>query len=88
MLNIIDQSLSELLGNSAKKLTVEDRIQIFIENMVEPFTRKDYLNYFNFLNSSINFFTSFILTPRAMAKIEIQNSQISFFLFGSQIISP
>jgi len=52
MLNIIDQSLSELLGNSAKKLSVEDRIQIFIENMVDAFTRKDYLNHFKDISSA------------------------------------
>ena len=52
MLSIIDQSLCELLGNSAKKLSVEDRIQIFIENMVEAFTRKDYLNHFKDISSA------------------------------------
>ena len=46
MLSIIDQSLDELLKNTTKKLSDEDRIQIFIENHVEEFTRKDYLNYF------------------------------------------
>ena len=46
MLSIIDQSLDELLKNTTKKLSNEDRIQIFIENHVEEFTRKDYLNYF------------------------------------------
>ena len=46
MLSIIDQSLDELLKNTTKKLSDENRIQIFIENHVEEFTRKDYLNYF------------------------------------------
>ncbi|MET3047017.1 Fic family protein [Flavobacterium covae] len=52
MLSIIDQSLSELLENSTKKLSDEDRIQVFIENFDKEFTRKDYLNYFKDLSSA------------------------------------
>lgn len=52
MLNIIDQSLSELLENTTKKLSIDERIQIFIENIVDEFTRKDYLNYFKNLSSA------------------------------------
>jgi Fic family protein len=52
MLNIIDQSLNELLENSTKKLSIEDRIQIFIENIVDEFTRKDYLIFFKDLSSA------------------------------------
>jgi Fic family protein len=52
MLDIIDQSLSELLTNSTKKLSDENRIQVFIENSVEEFTRKDYLSYFKELSSA------------------------------------
>lgn len=52
MLNIIDQSLNELLENSTKKLSNEDRVEIFIENFTEEFTRKDYLNYFKDLSSA------------------------------------
>lgn len=52
MLGIIDQSLNELLENSTKKLSIEDRIQIFIENFGEEFTRKDYLNYFKDLSTA------------------------------------
>ncbi len=52
MLNIIDQSLSELLENSIKKLSDENRIQIFIETFTEEFTRKDYLTYFKDLSSA------------------------------------
>lgn len=52
MLGIIDQSLSELLTNSTKKLSDENRIQVFIENNVEEFTRKDYLSYFKELSSA------------------------------------
>ncbi len=52
MLSIIDQSLSELLKNATKKLSDENRIQIFIENIVEEFTRKNYLNYFNDISSA------------------------------------
>ncbi len=52
MLNIIDQSLSELLENPIKKLSDEDRIQIFVEIFKEEFTRKDYLIYFKDLSSA------------------------------------
>ncbi len=52
MLSIIDNSLSELLENSTKKLTSIDRIQIFAENYVHDFTRKDYMNYFKDLSSA------------------------------------
>jgi len=52
MLSIIEQSLNELLQNSVKKLSNEDRIQVFIENFVDEFTRKDYLSYFKDLSSA------------------------------------
>lgn len=52
MLNIIDQSLTELLENSMKKLSDENRIQIFIEILTKEFTRKDYLIYFKDLSSA------------------------------------
>ncbi len=52
MLSMIDQSLNELLENATKKLSIIDRIQIFIENYGEEFTRKDYLNYFKDLSSA------------------------------------
>lgn len=52
MLSIMDQSLSELLENTTKKLSEEDRIQFFIENVVDDFSRKDYLNYFKDISSA------------------------------------
>jgi Fic family protein len=52
MLNILDQSLNELLENSIKKLSDEERIRIFIENIDAEFSRKDYLNYFKDLSSA------------------------------------
>ena len=52
MLNIIDQSLNELLENSIKKLSDEDRIQIFIEIFTKEFSRKDYLIYFKNISSA------------------------------------
>jgi Fic family protein len=52
MLSIIDESLNELLHNSAKKLSAADRIQLFIENAVVEFSRKDYLNYFKDVSSA------------------------------------
>jgi Fic family protein len=52
MLHIIDQSLSELLENSTKRLSDENRIQVFLENFTGEFTRKEYLNYFKDLSSA------------------------------------
>ncbi len=52
MLSIIDQSLNELLENSIKKLSNEDRMQVFIESFVDEFTRKNYLNHFKDLSSA------------------------------------
>ena len=52
MLRIIDNSLSELLENSSKKLTEEDRIKIYLEHHNNDFTRKDYMNYFKDISSA------------------------------------
>lgn len=52
MLKVIDNSLSELLENSSKKLSDEDRMQIFLEQNKNEFTRKDYLNYFKDISSA------------------------------------
>lgn len=52
MLSIINESLSELLENTTKKLSDEDRIKIFIDTHSENFTRKDYLVYFKNLSSA------------------------------------
>lgn len=52
MLKVIDNSLSELLENSRKKLSDEDRVQIFFEQNENEFTRKDYLNYFKDISSA------------------------------------
>ena len=52
MLGIIDQSLSELLENSTKKLRVKDRVQLFLENNKNEFKRKDYLKYFKDISSA------------------------------------
>src|SRR5690606_10039175 len=52
MLQIIDNSLSELLMNSSKKLSDEDRINIFLENNDNEFSRKDYMIYFKDISSA------------------------------------
>lgn len=52
MLNIIDSSLSELLESTTKKLSQDDRINIFIENNEVEFTRKDYMNYYKDISSA------------------------------------
>lgn len=52
MLRIIESSLNELLKNSTKKLSDNDRIQIFLENYTAEFTRKDYMNYFKDISSA------------------------------------
>lgn len=52
MLNIIESSLEDLLKNSTKPLTKEDRIQLFLENHTDEFSRKDYMNYFKDISSA------------------------------------
>lgn len=52
MLQIIDTSLSSLLENSTKKLNETERLELFIENVEEEFTRKDYMKYFSDLSSA------------------------------------
>lgn len=52
MLETINQSLSELLENSTKKLRVQDRVQLFLENNKNEFKRKDYLKYFKDISSA------------------------------------
>lgn len=46
MLSIIDESLKEILDNSTKKLTAEDRMRMYLENTLLEFSRKDYMGYF------------------------------------------
>lgn len=52
MLKIIDRSLSELLDNTGKKLSEEDRIQLFIANNDHEFSRKEYMVYFKDISSA------------------------------------
>lgn len=52
MLKTIDLSLSELLEHSAKKLSEEDRISLFLEQVTTEFTRKDYMGYFKEISSA------------------------------------
>lgn len=52
MLKIIDNSLSELLENSSKKLSEEDRIRIYLEQSNIEFSRKDYMSYFKDISSA------------------------------------
>jgi Fic family protein len=46
MLNIINTSLSELLENDTKRLTETERLEFFLENRNEKFTRKDYMKHY------------------------------------------
>ena len=52
MLKIIDQSLSDLLENSIKKLSDENRIQLFLEQIEDEFSRKDYLDFFKEISTA------------------------------------
>ncbi len=52
MLKIIEDSLIELLKNSIKKLTDNDRMILFLENQNTDFTRKHYMNYFKDISSA------------------------------------
>lgn len=52
MLQIIDHSLDELLQNSSKKLSDNDRMLLFLETAKNDFTRKDYIAYFKDISSA------------------------------------
>ncbi len=52
MLGIIDASLSELLQLSQKRLSETDRLELFLENRTDTFTRKDYMNHFTDLSTA------------------------------------
>lgn len=52
MLQIIDTSLSELLQNSTKRLNESERLELFIENIKDEFTRKDYMKHFSGLSTA------------------------------------
>jgi Fic family protein len=52
MLNVIDQSLSELLRFNNRILTETDRLEYFIQLGQNEFTRKDYMNIFKDISSS------------------------------------
>lgn len=52
MLEIIDNSLSELLEHSTKKLSEKDRLSIFLAQNESEFTRKDYMYYFKDISSA------------------------------------
>lgn len=52
MLKIIDNSLSDLLNNTNKRLSDKERIDIFLEQNSIEFTRKDYMNFFREISSA------------------------------------
>ena len=52
MLCVIDRSLQETIESSGKKLTVENRIALFLEQDIFEFTRKDYLSCFKEISSA------------------------------------
>lgn len=52
MLKIIDNSLSDLLTHSNKRLTDKERIALFLEQNSFEFTRKDYMNFFKEISSA------------------------------------
>ena len=49
---MIDHSLDELLQNSSKKLYENDRMLLFLENIENDFTRKNYIAYFKDISSA------------------------------------
>jgi Fic family protein len=52
MLQMIDHSLVELLQNSSKKLSENDRMLLFLENNENDFTRKNYIAYFKDISTA------------------------------------
>lgn len=52
MLDVIDQSLAELLTFNNRTLTANDRIEYFIKSGKKQFNRKDYMNVFKHISSA------------------------------------
>lgn len=52
MLDIIDQSLNELLENGAKKLTENERLEIFLDSNGSAFSRKQYMMFFSDISTA------------------------------------
>lgn len=52
MLNMIDQSLDELLKVGTKKLNESERLEIFLENSFKEFDRKDYMKIYTEISSA------------------------------------
>jgi Fic family protein len=52
MLRIINNSLEEVVENSSKKLSEQDRINLFLEQNTGQFSRKEYLNYFKDISTA------------------------------------
>lgn len=52
MLKIIDQSLDELLENDTKRLNETERLELFLENCPEEFTRKDYIKQYSAISTA------------------------------------
>jgi Fic family protein len=52
MLKIIDESLLLLLDNGTRKLNESERIEIFLEQNPNTFTRKDYLKHFSDISAA------------------------------------
>jgi len=52
MLNVIDNSLAEMLTYNNRILTEKDRIAYFIKSAKKEFTRKDYMNVFKDISSA------------------------------------
>lgn len=52
MLKIIDNSLTDVLTYSSKRLSDKERITLFLEQNSFEFTRKDYMNFFKEISSA------------------------------------
>lgn len=52
MLDILDQSLAELLENTAKKPNETERLYLFLEQFTRAFTRKDYMRQYPELSTA------------------------------------
>ena len=52
MLDIIDQSLGELLKSGSKKLNENERLALYLETNSIEFTRKHYMTYYSEISSA------------------------------------
>lgn len=82
MLNVIDNSLGEMLTYNNRILTEKDRIAYFLKSAKKEFTRKDYMNVFKDISSATASRDLKKAVELGLIKKKGSNNQTLYFLVG------